>query len=45
MSIRLGEADYLLTHFNAYNGSGVAPFFSNYNQNNFRLLSGIVFSF
>lgn len=45
ISLRLGEADYLLTHFNAYNGSAVAPFFSNYNQNNFRLLSGIVFSF
>jgi Outer membrane protein beta-barrel domain len=45
ISLRLGEADYLLTHFNAYNGSAVAPFFSNYNQNNFRVLSGIVFSF
>jgi hypothetical protein len=45
ISLRLGEADYLLTHFNAYNGSAVAPFFSNYNQNSFRVLSGIVFSF
>jgi opacity protein-like surface antigen len=45
ISIRLGEADYLLTHFDAYNGLVVAPFFSTYNQNSFRFLSGIVFSF
>lgn len=45
VTFRVGEADYLLTRFNAYNGSAVAPFFSTHNQNSFRMLSGIVFNF
>lgn len=45
ISLRAGEFDYLLTRFNAFNGSQVAPFFSTHNQNSFRLLTGIVFTF
>lgn len=46
ISLRAAEVDYLLTRFNAFNGQTVAPpFFSTHNQNNFRLVTGIVFSF
>jgi opacity protein-like surface antigen len=45
ISLRAAEVDYLLTRFNAYNGALVAPSFSTHNQNNFRLLTGIVFTF
>jgi opacity protein-like surface antigen len=45
ISLRAAEVDYLLTRFNAYNGTTVAPFFSTHNQNNLRLVTGIVFSF
>jgi opacity protein-like surface antigen len=46
ISLRLAEADYLLTRFNAFNGQAVVkPFFSTHNQNSFRMLTGIVFSF
>lgn len=42
IAFRLGEVDYMLTHFNAYSPvNGV----QNNNQNNFRFQSGIVFSF
>jgi opacity protein-like surface antigen len=45
ISLRAGEADYLLTRFNAYNGAVNPPFFSTHNQNSFRMLTGIVFTF
>ena len=45
ISLRAAEADYLLTRFNAYNGSVNPPFFTTHNQNSFRMLTGIVFTF